>query len=91
MKPLLDQNTVSKVPVSPINDCTHYYRYLHPSATAYGCTTRTSGYYVLQVFGVDGSTPPSNAYQGTFKPCPEATMGGWSTSTTTWTFVRDDA
>lgn len=90
LKPVIDQGIISRAPVSPINDCTHYYRYLHPSATSYGCTTRTSGYYILQVVGVSGGSAPDNAVQGTFKPCPEATAGGWGTSTTTWTFEKDD-
>ena len=90
LKPLIDQGIVSRVPVSPINDCTNFYRYLHPSATSYGCTTRTSGYYILQVFGINGAEAPDNAVKGTFKPCPETTTGGWATNNNAWTFEKDD-
>lgn len=90
LKPLIDQNIISTVPTPPVNDCTHYIRYLHPSATSYSCTTRTSGYYILQVFGTDGFSPPASAVSGTsYKPCPEASVS-WPSNSTTWTFEEDD-
>ena len=90
LKPLIDQNVMSTIPTPPVNDCTHYIRYLHPSATSYSCTTRTSGYYILQSFGNDGFDPPAGAVSGTsWKPCPEAGVS-WPNTSATWTFEKDD-
>ncbi|MDB5187115.1 MAG: hypothetical protein JWM07_587 [Candidatus Saccharibacteria bacterium] len=88
---LVTNKIISKAPMSPGNDCTHYYSYLYVTAASYGCTgLRTANYYVLQIAGTDGAVPiPSDAVTGTWRPCTGATAG-WGTSTTHWTFQKDD-
>ncbi len=87
MKPLVDGGYLKKVPIPPTNDCSHYYRYLKGTATSYGCTTRTTGWYMLQVVGAEGASTPNDAAY--FSPCVGATAN-WGTSSTTWTFAKDD-
>jgi general secretion pathway protein G len=91
MKPLVDGGYLAKVPTPPINDCTHYYRYLHPSATSYGCTSRTVSYYVLTIDGTDSTFIPADASNPSWnwKPCPEATAW-WGTGASGWVFAKDD-
>ncbi|HEU0266083.1 MAG TPA: prepilin-type N-terminal cleavage/methylation domain-containing protein [Candidatus Saccharimonadaceae bacterium] len=79
---------ISTVPTAPNNGCGSYYSYLVPSPSSYGCTSRTQLYYVLQIVGVEGAKPPSDAVPlgQTWYPCTGATAG-WSTSSTAWSFI----
>ena len=87
MKPLVDGGYLPKAPTPPGNGCTTFYRYLGATAAAYGCTTRSSSYYVLQIVGTDGVTTPSeSAY---FKPCPEASAS-WGVDANNWTFAKSN-
>ena len=84
---------VNQVPTAPNNGCASYYSYLHPNASSYGCSgLRTTGYYILQVVGVEAMSPPSYAVPNgtTWRPCTGATAG-WSTGATHWTFEKDDS
>ena len=93
MKPLVDGGYLKQVPLPPGNDCTSYISYLHPSASSYGCTTRTTSYYVLLVYGVEGSSTPSDASDpaggGNWQPCAGATAG-WGGGPAVWLFEKDD-
>lgn len=88
---LVTSKVLSKAPISPDNGCTHHYSYLYVTASSYGCTgLRTANYYILQIAGTDGAAGiPSDAVTGTWRPCTGATAG-WGTSSTNWTFQKDD-
>jgi prepilin-type N-terminal cleavage/methylation domain-containing protein len=88
---LVTNKVLSKAPVSPDNGCAHHYSYLYVPASNYGCTgLRTANYYILQIVGTDGAASiPSGAVTGTWRPCTGATAG-WSTTSTSWTFQKDD-
>ena len=88
MQPLVAGGYLKKVPTPSDNGCNSYYRYLGPSATSYGCTTRNTSYYVLQIVGTDGSTTPTESIPY-FKPCPETTAS-WGTNSSIWTFAKDN-
>ena len=88
MKALVDGGYLKSVPVHSVNDCTHYIRYLHPSATSYGCTSLSSGYYVLEVIGVEGVITPSDS--ATRLSCPEG-VTQWPVNSTKWTFSKNDS
>lgn len=90
LRELVSSGTVSRVPTAPGNDCTSHYRYLYASRTAYGCTTRTTGYVILQVAGVEGMARPTEAISATWRPCPESTINGWGSNARTWTFVLEE-
>lgn len=81
---------ITTIPVAPNNGCTSYYSYLAPGPTSYGCPSRTTPYYVLQITGAEGASPPSDAVPlgQTWRPCAGATAG-WSTSATNWTFIGE--
>ena len=93
MKPLVDGGYLKKVPLPPINDCASHYRYLHPSATSYNCPSRTSGYYILEVVGVETMPTPAEAHDpaggGNWVPCTGATAG-WGAGASRWIFTEDD-
>jgi prepilin-type N-terminal cleavage/methylation domain-containing protein len=92
MKPLVDGGYLKGAPIPPINDCNRNYAYLHPNASSYGCTARTTGYYVLVINQTDGTFVPSDASStptSTWKPCPEATAA-WGGSKFYWAFTKDD-
>ena len=93
LQALITGGYVSKVPVAPNNGCTSYYRYLRPTATSYGCSSRTSSYYILEVVGVESQPTPSDASDpsnGTnWQPCVGATAG-WGAGASSWVFTRDD-
>lgn len=86
LKPLIP-SVISKVPTANPGDCTRYYRYFRGGATTWGCTTLTTGWYLLQVFGAEGSIVPAESQ--TFKPCPESTVTMTATSTS-WVFFKYD-
>jgi general secretion pathway protein G len=93
LKPLVDGGYLKKAPLSPNNGCSNFYRYLRPSATSYNCPSRTNAYYVLEIYGVESTQPPGEADVSDgvpWKPCPAATAG-WGSGTTTWAFVKDDS
>lgn len=93
LQPLVTGKYISKVPTPPNNGCTSYYRYLNPGATAYNCPSRTVGYYVLIVNGVEGTTTPADATNplggGNWVPCVGATAG-WGAGSSEWVFQRDE-
>lgn len=90
---LVDGRYLSKVPVSPNNGCSSFYRYLHVDATSYNCLARTANYYILEIVGTDGTlTPPdmSNSASGVnWYPCVGATAA-WGGGNNSWVFERDD-
>lgn len=92
LKALRDSNTISSVPVAPGNDCTSHYKYLYLRSDGWGCTTRTTGFYFLQIMGVEATdNPPAGAIQKgtTWKPCPESNVS-FIGSKSEWIFVKDD-
>ncbi|AHB42531.1 hypothetical protein RAAC3_TM7C00001G0689 [Candidatus Saccharibacteria bacterium RAAC3_TM7_1] len=88
LKLLVDGKYLPRVLLPPINDCSHFYSYIYRAASNYGCTTRTSNYYILQIVGTDGTMTPSDS-TSYFKPCPETTVA-WGSSASTWAFAKDD-
>lgn len=88
LKQLVDGKYLPKAPTPPVNDCSHYYSYIYRASTNYGCTTRTTNYYIFQVVGADGTTIPSDS-TGYFKPCPETSVA-WGSNSTVWAFAKDD-
>ena len=92
MKPLVDGGYLKKVPVPPINDCNHYYRYLKGATTSYGCTSRTTNWYMLEII-TEGALTPSDETLNTgnysWKACPESTPS-WGGGTQSWVFAKDD-
>jgi general secretion pathway protein G len=93
MKALVDGKYLASVPTPPNNGCTSYYRYIYPGATAYGCSARTTGYYVLEIVGVENSTTPADASEPAdnswWRPCVGA-GAGWGEGATKWVFTKDD-
>jgi general secretion pathway protein G len=87
LKPLVDGGYLTKVPVPPNSGCFSYYSYLHPAANNYNCPSRTTSYYVLQVYTSDATTQPADSQ--TFTPCSGSTVT-WYSSNTVWVFERDD-
>ncbi len=93
MKPLVDEGYMTAVPTPPGGSCTNVYRYLRREATAYGCTTRTSDWYVLIVDGTDEAFTPSDESSSeteSWKPCPEAINASWGYGKSRWAFAKDD-
>ena len=92
MKPLIDGKYLSKIPVSPVNDCTHAYSYLNVAAsdsTSYDCPARTKGYFVLVIDNTDGTFNPRDASQTQWKPCAGSSVG-WGGNAKYWVFAKDD-
>jgi len=87
MKNLVDGGYLPKAPTPPGNGCTSYYRYLGGTAASYGCTTRSTSWYMLQVVGADGASVPSDSAY--FKPCPEASAA-WGVDAKNWAFAKDN-
>lgn len=87
LKQLVDEKYLQKAPVPPKNGCEQYFQYMRKDATAYGCTSRATGWYVLIVRGASGSTTPSDSKS--FKPCAESSVG-WFTDSKTWVFSGNE-
>ena len=94
MKSLVDGGYLKKVPVPPDNGCAHYYKYLKGTKTSYGCTTRTTDWYMLEIVGTDGVLTPSdetlNNGNYSWKACPESSPT-WGGGQFNWVFAKDDA
>ena len=93
LKPLVDDGYLKRAPISPVNNCTSYYRYLHPGATSYNCPARTSSYYVIEFVGTDATFLPADAshtlVSWNWRPCVGATAA-WGSGATNWSFARDN-
>lgn len=84
---LVNSSTIARPPTPSPNDCTRYYQYYKGSTTTWGCTTLTKGWYLLRVYGAEGTFTPSES--ATFQPCPEATVTA-TASASTWVFGKYD-
>lgn len=94
MRQLVQGRYMATVPKPPISDCSNFYRYLYVAApgTAYNCPSRTTGYYVLMVYGTDGVLHPPDESSTTttgWQPCVGSTVS-WGTGTSVWAFAKDD-
>ena len=69
---------MSNLPVDPLNDANHYYRYIRPAGTSYGCSDGSRGnFYVLWFIGYEqAANVPSSSESFT---CPSA---GWTSDAT---------
>lgn len=93
LKPLVDGGYLSKVPTPPGNDCDSYFRYLDTgNPVSYGCTSRTTSWYMIEVTGVETDFTPKDAADSdsyNWKPCEGATAS-FGSGATRWVFVKDD-
>lgn len=65
---LVTSGILQKVPVDPVNNPTHYYRYYRYTAGSHGCDASRGAFYVLQV-RTSESTVLKNASPG--HSCPD--------------------
>ncbi len=93
MKALVDEGYLKQVPVPPGNDCVSHLSYLLVNATSYNCPARTKNYYVLLVYGVEGTNTPAGTADpvdgSNWSPCVGATAA-WGGGTGVWLFQKDD-
>lgn len=77
MKSLVDTDSINEVPVDPINDATHHYRFYRYPAGNSGCDPARGAFIVFQIIDLEDS------------PRPAPKSPGFSCSGRNWTTEAD--